>query len=313
MAHETTHVAQQRQTPLMNFPGESKPLVVSEPSDSSEREADIVADKITAGQSTNIQAIPSATISRTGDEEDSWRTINSLVGNIAGIAGLGNSIAQGYSLAGSSVTGPIGGLTSGLGLLAGGIGMYDAATREGTFGLDDLSDFSSSALSAFSGATGGAGSIASLVAGGNVGWGAYLAAGGSASLAATGGTGFGIGTSLASGGLAAAGGTALSTAGAVAGAGAAGYGIGRLLDEGFGGLMNITGASDLIDGWRGISRPESEDGDYSLSGLHAGNLTVMDRAVTQGLRSIGVFDEERPAYQQTLGWRLAEILPSWLQ
>ena len=108
-------------------------------------------------------------------------------------------------------------------------------------------------------------------------------------------------------------GAALGSAGAVAGAGAAGYGIGRLLDEGFGGLMNITGISDAIDRSRGISRPEGESGDYSLSGLGSLQMYETDRAITEGMRSIGLFDEERPAYTQTLGWRLAEILPSWLQ
>jgi hypothetical protein len=33
----------------------------------------------------------------------------------------------------------------------------------------------------------------------------------------------------------------------------------------------------------------------------------------QGLRGLGVLDNDAPAYTQTLGWQLAEILPSWMQ
>jgi len=93
----------------------------------------------------------------------------------------------------------------------------------------------------------------------------------------------------------------------------AGYGLGRLLDEGVGGLMNITGASSALDEMRGISRPEGQSGDYSLSSMGADAMTGIDQSVTGAMRSLGIYDEERPAYTQSLGWRLAEILPSWMQ
>ncbi|MEC4686088.1 MAG: SpvB/TcaC N-terminal domain-containing protein [Nitrospirota bacterium] len=106
---------------------------------------------------------------------------------------------------------------------------------------------------------------------------------------------------------------ALGPAAAVAGAGAGGYALGRLGDEAVGGLMDLTGASDLIDSARGIRRPEGQHGDYSISGMGADAATLADQGVTSVMRNIGVFDESRPAYTQTLGWRLANILPSWLQ
>jgi hypothetical protein len=85
------------------------------------------------------------------------------------------------------------------------------------------------------------------------------------------------------------------------------------MDEGVGGLGNITGASELFDSWRGIRRPESQYGDYSISGLNALTMTSTDELLTSGMRWAGVYDESRPAYTQTIGWKLAEILPSWLQ
>ena len=90
------------------------------------------------------------------------------------------------------------------------------------------------------------------------------------------------------------------------------------MDEGVGGLMNMTGTSDAIDSARGISRGvdasgEQQHGDYSLSGMGADVMTAGDQAVTVLLRSAGVYDESAPEYTQTLGLQLAEVLPSWMQ
>lgn len=122
---------------------------------------------------------------------------------------------------------------------------------------------------------------------------------------ATGGTAL-IGT----GGAAGAG---LATGAAVVGSFAAGLGIGRLLDWGSGKIMGITGAADAIDQALDIRRGEGQTGDYSISGVGALAATKADEAATSVLRRVGVFDESKPAYTQTLGWRLAEVLPSWLQ
>ena len=45
-----------------------------------------------------------------------------------------------------------------------------------------------------------------------------------------------------------------------------------------------------------------------LSGMGADVATSTDQLVTGALRDIGLFDESRPAYTQTLGWRLGELL-----
>ena len=115
------------------------------------------------------------------------------------------------------------------------------------------------------------------------------------------------------GGALSTGAAALGPAAAVAGSGAAGYAAGRLLDEGVGGLMNVTGASDAIDSWRGISYAEGQHGDYSISGIAAGGVTFVDQGFVSAMRSVGAYDESSPAYTQTLGWWLADHLPSWMQ
>jgi hypothetical protein len=116
----------------------------------------------------------------------------------------------------------------------------------------------------------------------------------------------------AAGGALSTGMAALSSAAALAGAGAGGYELGQLGDKAIGYLANVTGASDAIDKARGIRRNAGEHGDYSLSGIGAASATALDRTVTSGLRSVGVLDERKPEYTQTLGWQLAELLPSWL-
>lgn len=115
------------------------------------------------------------------------------------------------------------------------------------------------------------------------------------------------------GGALSAGAAGLGPAAAVAGAGAGGYALGRLADEAVGGLMNLTGASNLIDSWRGISRPEGQHGDYSITGIGADLATGLDQGVVSLGRKIGLMDESKPEYTQTLGWWLADHLPAWMQ
>ncbi|MEO1763518.1 MAG: DUF4157 domain-containing protein [Cyanobacteria bacterium J06629_18] len=105
------------------------------------------------------------------------------------------------------------------------------------------------------------------------------------------------------GGTLSAGATTLGPAAALAGAGAGGYALGGLLDKGVGGLMNWTGASDAIDRSRGITRGQGETGDYSPSGMIGEGLAAADR----GLSSLWA-DKSKPAYTQTIGWKLADLL-----
>jgi RHS repeat-associated protein len=107
--------------------------------------------------------------------------------------------------------------------------------------------------------------------------------------------------------------TAAGPAAAVAGAGAGGYAAGRLLDAGVGGLMNLTGASGALDRARGISRPAGQQGNYSLSGMSGDIAAAADRGAVSVLRRFNLLDTSRPEYTQTLGWRLGELLPSWMQ
>ena len=95
----------------------------------------------------------------------------------------------------------------------------------------------------------------------------------------------GVGTAA----LAGLGTASLAPAAAVAGAGAGGYALGRLLDQGVGALGSaITG---------------DDQGDYSLSGGLASLMTSADQGIS------GLFaDPDRPAYTQTLGWKLGEWL-----
>lgn len=287
LAHEASHVVQQSRNPLAYLPGGSGALSVSNHSCHSEQEADVAADRIMAGEPAMIQHSPSAIIAR---REDDYDELN--LGNFAGIMGLANDIIGNTS---SLATG-IGGIASGVGLVTGAMDL---------FGEDSsLGNRIRGGMSVAGGLSGLAGTASSIFGSGS------LAVSGASGLSAT----MGAATSAGGTGLASMGAAGLATsAGAVLGAGAAGYGLGRIGDQLFGGLMNITGASGLIDEYSGISRPEGQSGDYSLSGLGALGAYGIDRTVTEGLRSIGLFDEDRPAYTQTLGWRLAEVLPSWMQ
>jgi len=133
------------------------------------------------------------------------------------------------------------------------------------------------------------------------------------------------------GSIGAAGGASMLAAGGqVTAAGLAGYGAGRLLDEGTGMAMRESGAGGLMD--RGIDAAldftglggimdsvgggdaaAGNRGDYTISDIGARAMTGVDQLFTAGMRGVGAYDEDAPAYTQTLGWQLAEILPSWMQ
>jgi hypothetical protein len=177
-----------------------------------------------------------------------------------------------------------------LGVVSNAMSFYDAIARPngspGSSGLERIGDATSSAAGFFSSAVG-----TTALAG------AGLEAAGATTL----------------GGTLSAGAAGFGPAAAVAGSGAGGYAAGRLIDEGVGGLMNLTGASGALDRWRGITRPEGQHGDYSISGMGADVATTLDQGFTSMMRYTGAYDESRPAYTQTLGWWLADKLPSWIQ
>ncbi len=259
LAHELTHVVQQRAM------DESGPLRVGPANDRAEREAREVAQNPAGGKTADLQ-LSGNTIAR--EEESTFsRWLNTMTNPIAGGAlsflGAGGEGATGALGAMGQMASGAGAVLGPLGMLAGGMQISDAVNRPGTFGLDDLTDV----------VLGGAGTIG----------GAASTVGGLAAL-----TGAGAGTTL--GGAAAV----ANPVGAVIGAGLAGFGAGRLLDEGVG------AAGRAITG--------DEQGDYTISGGLADRMTSADQALT----SLWA-DPDRPAYQQTIGWQLAEALPSWLQ
>jgi len=88
------------------------------------------------------------------------------------------------------------------------------------------------------------------------------------------------------GGLGAAG--VAGSAAAVAGAGLAGWQAGKGLDQ----LSNYVGQKVTGD----------KAGDYSISGGLAKGMTAVDQAVSPLWA-----DPSKPAYTQTLGWKLANM------
>ena len=288
LGHEIAHVVQQSATADASVPGTS--LVVGAANDTLEHKAEAAA----RGAEPHSPLALSPDAARQSDAASPTVQRGFLdelnLGNISGILGTGGSIVQGLAetanlplanLAGVSAPqmtsipglGALGGLTSIAGLYTGGRDMLDEDKPWYERGVG--------AMSAFGGATGLAGTISSMFGS------SLFAAGGSAGLTAGAGSALtGGGAGLLTGAGAA---TALGSAGAVLGAGAAGYGAGRLLDEGVGALgQAITG---------------DEQGDYTISGGLASLMTAAD----QGLTSLWA-DPDRPAYTQTIGWQLGELL-----
>ncbi len=305
LMHELAHVVQSdRHGTPSNHQRE-----VSKPTDAAEREADRAAVRSMTGASTQVQSAPTAPIALAEERSMLGGLWDILTNNahsgavglataaadtamlgrmgeavgapIFGSAGAGGALARAGQIPGMST---IGNILGPLGLVSGVMGMNDALNQPKS--LTGMGDFVSSGLGAVSGG------ITTLGLAGS-------------GLTALGATGAGA---AASGAAAAA-----APVGALAGSAAGGYAAGRLLDEGAGWLMNATGLGGVLDSARGITRPEGQHGDYTISGMGADIMTSADQLVTGGLRSLGALDESRPAYTQTLGWRLAEVLPSWMQ
>jgi hypothetical protein len=213
------------------------------------------------------------------------------LGNIAGIGSLGGDILTGLSQKWNAPLAKMMGTTapnitralpgvSLFGKIAAPIGLVTGAQDM----MNDKKPWYErlvGGLSAFGGATGSASTIASLFGSG------AFSAGGASGLAA------GAGSALTGGGaglLTGAGATtALGSLGAVAGAGAAGYGLGRILDKGVGSIANII-AGDAKE-------------DRTLSGYGSRALGWLDKKISGLWR-----DPSKPAYTQSIGWKLANLL-----
>ncbi len=216
-----------------------------------------------------------------------WQGIsNSSLGGVAEIMEQVGKAKGNARLAGAGST--MGNVLAPLGMISGLQGMRSGVDkfRSGQGGITDASDL--------------AADTAGYVSGGIT---TYGLAGGLLSK---------LGLAKLGGGMT-AGAAALAPVAKVAGAGAAGYAAGRLMDNAVGWGMNKTGAGGLIDRLRGIQRPEGQHGDYSISGMGGDLMYGFDSMNTRAMRRLGVLDESKPEYTQTLGWKLAEILPRWMQ
>lgn len=270
LTHEITHVVQQASAPSPTG-GE---LVVGPADDALEHEAERAA-------SQSAEAAP-ASASAPQVQRGFWDEMNP--GNLAGILGFGGSLVQAGAEMANTPLARLAGTTAGEmtsvpGLT--GLGGITSAIGLVTGTQDMLNEDKPwyerivGGMSAASGATGLAGTAGELLFGTSA-----LSAGGATGLTASAGTALTGGLGL---------GAAIGSAGAVLGAGAAGYGAGRLLDEGVGAL------GQWISG--------DEEGDYTISGGFAGGMTAIDQALTPLWA-----DEDAPAYTQTIGWQLGELL-----
>jgi hypothetical protein len=307
LAHEVAHTAQQAAGPVSGT-RIAENVTVSDPADEFEQAAHEAADAALAG--AGIAGPP-----HTGQMPPSGGA-TPLSGGLGGASGDGASNGQVMSIQretdwldralqiGSYVPliGPYLGATRGVkqGVEGNELGWASAATNVakgaaqmggfsllGEAGLGGLAATLGGAYSA-GGVSGVLGTVAPTLTG---------LGGATGATAMPGVLGMEAGAALAGEGLAGA--AALGPAAAVIGAGLGGIAAGIGLDHG-------------VD-WIGDQITGNEQGDHSISGGIASVMTSVDQAGTGLLRSVGALDESKPEYTQTLGWQLAEMLPSWLQ
>jgi hypothetical protein len=295
LAHELTHVVQHdREDGGSPTPGE---LSVSDGSDGAEQEADRVGRQAVAGSAVQVHAMPAAEVAREEDEKKNEDPISgplgaiseivALVGEATGHEGL-KAFAEGSkagSGAGGAIASPgflnVGGAISGIGELLGVPG----------------AGLASSAIGTVSGAQEGleAKSLEGNILGGLKavqGMGALTAGIGGFSMSTAGGLAVSALPEAASAGALGTTGL-LGPAAAVMGAGIAGYEAGKGLDK--------------LSNWIGHQVSDNKAADYSLSGMSADWMVGKDQEFTEGMRYLGLFDKSKPAYTQTIGWRLANL------
>ena len=277
LAHELAHVIQQSDAEA------SGTLEVGPSDDSMERQAESVASEVersatpaTAGASGAVSEAATAPVVQRG----LWDFLSTASGPaglaVSTLTGLAERSNRGWAeLAGitareaTSVPGSLGAI----GKVANPIGLVSGAMD--LFGSGrSIWQRVQGGLGTFSGLTGVLGDVGEMF--------------GSTALSAGGAEGLSAGAGAALTGELGAG-AALGSAGAVVGSGLAGYGLGRLLDTGVGKL------GQLITGNR--------NKDYTLSGGLASLMTAADR----GISSLWA-DPNKPAYTQTVGWKLAGLL-----
>jgi hypothetical protein len=280
LAHEAAHVVQNDRF------GRSPDVdTVSRPGDLAETEADAAASAVMAGESASVHTASESAVSCTlmdlvgGVGKTIWDVATD--DTIGGLVDVGAFKDVAPSLSG--VMDPVGKVLGPLGVISGGMDLHESLTS-------DESNFENTEQGVL-----GVGNILSGLASTAGLFGVGSGVGASTAMSAAGLAEAGLATGAVGGTL----GAGLAAGGQVIGAGLAGYGAGRLLDNG-------------VD-WLGDAITGNEEADHSISGTLADGMVGMDQLAVQGLRGLGVLDNNAPAYTQTLGWQLAEILPSWMQ
>lgn len=295
LGHELTHVAQRdRYAASQAHAGK---VTISERSDPAEREAARVGQQVAAGSRVQALEAPSADIAREEAEKKDEDPLSGplgavgeileMVGTATGHEGLGH-FAKGVS-AGSGVGGAVlspdvlsvGGAAAGIADLFGvpGAGVASSYFGEASGVKEGLEadSLEGKILGGLKAAQGAGAAIAGV-------GGFELANAAGMSVSALPGA-------AAAGELGSAG--MLGPGAAVLGAGIAGWEAGKGLDK--------------LSDWIGHQVSDDKSADYSLSGMGADYLTAKDQALTDTMRSLGLYDESKPAYTQTIGWRLANL------
>lgn len=207
------------------------------------------------------------------------------LGTAAGVLDVGKSAVEAYS---DFSKGKIG---AGIGDVVEGTGSALRTGAElGGFNLSGaLSSNVGSLLGMGGGEAGAAGAGTAGVAGAETAGVAGAEAAGIAGAETAGVAGAeAVGAEVAGTAVAGAGATAAGVAGAVIGSGIAGWEAGKALDKGV--------------NWVGQKITGDDKGDYSISGGLASTMTAADNALTPLWA-----DPSKPAYTQTLGWKLGEL------
>lgn len=268
LAHELTHVAQSRGRSA------SSSSVKSRRGDASEAEARAAADNVLAGRPVpSVSAAPAVISMEDSQDKPFWdsgifKAISTGAGFLPGPAGMAAKILRHpFQIARGA-----------------------EAAQEGD-ALKSFQEFGGAA-SGLGGAAAAAGGFSMFGEAGLLGAASTIGAEGLGVFGTVGGLGAGAGATLPASAALTGGGlsgvAALGPAAAVLGAGVAGVGAGIGLDH----------ASD----WIGDKITGNEGGDHSISGGLASGMTAADEAVS-GLLA----DPSKPAYTQTLGWKLAEL------
>lgn len=236
--------------------------------DAAEGDARAAADAVMAGRPASVTAAPGAAVARE-DDEGSWFDPGRLWNTVTDntLSGAVGLMTEASKTAGNFFEGAAG-PASGIPALGQALGPLGIISNAMSMG-DAVKTGGLQGMGDFvASGMGLVGSIAPTLELGAAGAGA-------------------LGLEGAAAGLGAAG-TALGPVAAVAGSFAGGYQAGKYLDKG-------------VD-WIGDKISGNEQGDHSISGALADGMTAADQAIS----SLWA-DPSKPAYTQTLGWKLASL------